>query len=63
MLTVSSKPGKFTVQQKADSDTYRYFQCITNYKGETCFVIGGERSMIELLRSVSRYNVAKDQWE
>jgi len=57
-------PGdNFVVEQRACPDTYRDFLCMANYKGETCFVIGGEDEDDNILSSVARYNIAKDKWE
>ena len=37
---------------------------MANFKGKTCFVIGGFNvSSCTILSSVSRYNIDKDQWE
>lgn len=36
---------------------------MTNYKGESCFVMGGFQKGATLQRNVSRYNLGKDQWE
>ena len=41
MLTVGPEPDKFTVMQRADFDTRKVFACITKFKVESCFVLGG----------------------
>jgi len=63
MLTIGLEPGKFAVQQRAKTDVWRSSPCLTNYKGETCFVIGGCSRDHKMLGSVSRYNIGKDKWE
>ena len=60
MLTIGPEPGKFAIQRRAKSDVWRWGQCVTNFKDETCFVIGGVGRRKSMLRSVSRYNIGKD---
>lgn len=71
MLTVGPEPDKFSVKQTADFDTPKVFACITKFKGEFCFVLGGCDDVMSstgsnrgnTLASVSHYNIVKNKWE
>ena len=63
MLRVSPDRKTFSVQPRANSTKNRTAPAMTNFKDQTCFVIGGFVLNIGLDNSVSRYNMSRNRWE